>query len=166
MDPMTYFSTDFKKFGWNLLYWFLSLLCEGPFYLILALVLALAQASGTRFYPWGPLIVWMVSLFSRFISLHVIGSWVLKRILLARAVGVWGFGLAEFLLANLWIMGWMLIKPTFLVQALFEPKGFFPNLLWLFSIPPIALASVLFRFIFGKSFVSRISGPLVPDQSA
>lgn len=147
---MTYFSTDFKKLGWNFLYWLLSLLCEGPFYLVFALILALAQSLGgdmEHFFPWGPLIIWMVSLFSRFISLHVIGSWVLKKVLMARKAGPVAFGLADFILANLWIGAWVLIHPDLMVKALFQSPFLFSPL-WYMTIPPVGLASFLFRSIF------------------
>jgi hypothetical protein len=100
-------------------------------------------------------LVGLFSLFCRVLSLHVLGSWILKRVLLSRRAGPLVFGLADFILANLWVGVWVVLQPHGIAMELFRGFGrdvFLPNYLWFISIPPIALGSITFRVLFRKFF--------------
>jgi hypothetical protein len=146
-----------QNFLWNLLFWLLSLLCEAPFTLFLGLLTecwveddipALFNGRALDMV----LLIGAMSLGCRFISLHVFGSWVLKRVLLEKGVGPLVMGLADFVLANLWITVWALVQPDGMAAMLFHDPH---NQLWLVSIPPIALGSTLFRALFGKWILTQ-----------
>jgi hypothetical protein len=147
----------FQNLLWNLAFWLLSLLCETPFTLVLGFLTecwveddipALFNGRALNMV----LLIGGMSLGCRFFSLHLFGSWILKRVLFEKGVGPLGMGLADFVLANLWITVWALVQPDGLAALLFhDPHG----QLWLVSIPPIGLGSILFRAFFGKWILTR-----------
>ncbi|GEM_PF-6893707 len=160
---MNRFWPALKNVFLNIGFWILSLLCEVPYFFCMGLLVMVVE---TKAFVGGESdrsldIVFLISFFSlfcRFISLHVLGSWILKRFLLSRGAGPFLFGLADFILANLWVVVWALLQPHGMAMELFRDGHnglFLPNGLWVISIPPIALGSLTFRLVYGKYFENK-----------
>lgn len=136
--------------------WTLSILCEVPFFLLAGIMVKVFE--GGPFFPVygdGIELVLLVTFFSfwcRLISLHLLGSWVLKWFFLKRGAGPFLYGLADFLLANLWVGVWAFLDPEGFAGMLFKDpsgSGFQLTMFWYLSIPPIALGSATFRLFLG-----------------
>lgn len=144
----------------NLVFWILSMICEIPYFFCMGFLIVVFDKSPSNpfnniFFLELAYLVGIVSLGCRFISLHVVGSWILKRVLLSRQAGPLIFGLADFILANLWVGLWAVLQPNGIAMELFHGNGqggFSLNYLWFVSIPPIALGSLTFRFLYRKFF--------------
>lgn len=152
-----------KSLGRNLGFWILSLICEVPFYFFAGILVGVSDlTSPNHTHDWRDinfvLLVACTSLVCRLISLHLIGSWVLKRILIHRKVGPLGFGLSDFVLANLWVGVWAFLDPSSLASELFRGHpvfGFPLTEFWYLAIPPIALGSATFRVAFGTRLLGK-----------
>jgi len=127
--------------GWDPIFWFLSVIFEIPYYFCCGILVTLFDGNGFNFeraLGFG-LLVGLTSLFCRVISLHLIGSWVLKRFLMKRLAGPIWFGLNDFLLANLWIGIWALFDPSGPTAELFHEQSgdaFRLTEIWFIAIPP------------------------------
>jgi hypothetical protein len=141
-------------FSWNLGFWILSLFTEIPYYFCVGVLLDhqnpknfnLSTSLGIS------LLVGCFSLIYRALSLHLIGSWILKRVLFTFNSGPFQFGLGDFLLANIWIGIWAWLDPKGPTSVLFHDElvphyAFGVTEIWFISILPIAFGSATFRFV-------------------
>lgn len=158
---METYSIESKKISWHLNLWLISLCCEAPYYFLMAFLVALFEVPASEiifFLLLLPLFIGLTSLGFRFVTLHVAGSWILKRILMARGAGPILFALADFILAHLWLAAWALVHPDWIVMTLFryeDSDQFVLTRIWYIAIPPIALGSLTFRWIYGKYFENK-----------
>ena len=141
--------------------WVISLICEVPFYLVAGTGVEIFSqrydtiVSAMLFSPF----VAYVSLGCRAMSFHLLGSWLLKKYLFKKGAGPLLFGLADFVLANLWVGAWAWIFPHGIASELFH-ESYGDNSwklteYWFISIPPIAFGSMTFR-LFLKKFLPEI----------
>jgi len=151
---MKEFRSAVKRLYFCSILWALSILCEIPFYLFVGVIGGLFSLRSNPWACWRGmffgLLVGTVSLVWRFISLHFVGTWVLKRALLTRGASPLGFGLADFLLANLWVGTWALLDPRGPAVEVFR----FPAL-WSIAIPSIGFGSALSRSLYKRWFVNN-----------
>ncbi len=153
-----------KGFGKWFGFWALSLLCEVPFYFLAGILATGFEQNNFLSYNWGDLgfVVMMVMIFTffyRLLSLHLIGSLLLKLVLIKRMAGSLWFVLADFLLANLWIGVWAWLDPHGPAFELFHQgysdSPFRLTELWFMAIPPIGFGSAAFRLLFGRAFFRK-----------
>jgi hypothetical protein len=166
-DDISDFFQKVHNLGRGASFWVLSLFCEMPFFFLAGLFVAYLpdtrDFSLQKEFPglWFSFLVALCSLILRALSLHLIGSWALKWFLAKRGANPLLFGLADLVLANLWIGLWALVEPHGPTSLLFQAdagKGFFLTPIWFTAILPIAFGSAAFRWIFRKPWDSYFGG--------
>lgn len=143
--------------------WVMGFFYEIPFAIALGVVFQLlgpypVRAADFLAIGW---FVWAVSLACRFISLHFVGSALLRWFLSLRGANPCAFGLADFLLANLWVGIWAWFFPDGIASMLFHDIDGGPfqlTVFWWISIPPIGLGSFVFQLVRQKTFFSKFKG--------
>lgn len=146
---------------WNVGFWILSLICEIPFYFLVCGFFKNLFSSNPLDYFEIAYFVILMTFACRFISLHVLGSWILKRVLLELKAGPLVFGFADFILAVLWVGIWALLQPDGMAGIFFRRAGLFPDPLIFPCLLPIALGSAAFRWVFVGSLQKRFNPSLL-----